>query len=132
MQIAFRLFFIHIFAILAIWLSTYIVGLDVFLSLVYFVVISWEVYSLRGEPKQVKWLTALLWLGIPVILSFLTIFNLSNLSIFLLGFWFTPLLPILSIKIIIIANRPLYYYILIWLPFILALYFYLLISFAKK
>ena len=116
---------IHFFAALAIWLSTYIVGLDIFLSLVYLLIISVEVKSLQKEPLKVKWWAAALWLSIPLILSFMTFFNLSGMTIFLLEFWYTPVLPLLSLKPYLFdSGRPLYYYILIILPLIFSLHFY--------
>lgn len=122
-----RLLGIHFFAALAIWLSTYIVGLDILLSLVYLVVISMEISSLRKEPVVTKSIAGLLWLGIPIILSIMTGFKLSSLAIFILEFWFTPILPILSLKPYVFASgRPLYYYILIYLPFIMVFHFILL------
>lgn len=123
-----RLLAIHIFAVLAIWLSTYIVGLDIILSLVYLVVISMEIRDLRKESVITKRIAALLWLGIPITLSIMTDFNLNSLAIFILEFWFTPILPILSLKPYVFASgRPLYYYILIYLPVVMAIHFFLLV-----
>ncbi|NLJ72515.1 MAG: hypothetical protein GX333_05855 [Syntrophomonadaceae bacterium] len=132
MRIASRILVIHFFAILAVWLSTYIVGLDIFMSLLYIVVISIEIYSLKNENKKIKWLSGILWLAIPLLLSILTIFKLYSLGIFLLVFWFTPIIPLISLKTYFFANYPLYYYILVGLPFILILYFYLLANLLKK
>ncbi len=132
MRITSRLLIIHFFAILAVWLSTYLVGLDILMSLLYIVVISIEIYNLRYENKKVKWLSGILWLALPLLLSVLTIFKLYNLAIFLLVFWFTPIIPLISLKTSFFANYPFYYYVLVSLPFILILYFYLLANLLRK
>ncbi|NLB89292.1 MAG: hypothetical protein GX790_08730 [Syntrophomonadaceae bacterium] len=127
MLAAIRLLIIHVFAALAIWLCTYIAGLDIILSLVYLVVISMEISSIKNESLLTKGVTALLWLGIPTLLSIITSFRLSNIGIFILEFWFTPILPILSLKPYVFeSGRPLYYYALIWLPVLMAVHFFLL------
>ncbi len=127
-----RLLGVHLFAALAIWLSTYVVGLDIFLSWLYLIIITGEVKSLREEKVEVKWLGALLWLMPPLLLSFMTVFHLNNLTIFLLSFWYTPLLPLLSIKPYLFANGvPLYYYFLVTLPILFSMHFYLLMVSLK-
>lgn len=123
-----RLLGIHIFAVLAIWLSTYLPGLDILLSLVYLAVINMEIRSLEKETIITKGIAALLWLGIPAYLSIITSFRLSDIGIFLLEFWFTPILPILSLKPYVFdSGRPFYYYALIWLPVVMAVHFFLLV-----
>ncbi|HZK43490.1 MAG TPA: hypothetical protein VFC73_04310 [Syntrophomonadaceae bacterium] len=122
-----RLFFIHFSAALAIWLSTYIVGLDILLSLIYILIISFEISSLKKQKVPTKLMAGTLWIGIPLTLSILTSLKLSNITIFILEFWYTPILPIISFKPYIFSSGfPLYYYILIWLPAILFIHFYLL------
>lgn len=122
-----RLLGIHLFAALAIWLSTYIVGLDILLSLLYLTIITGEVKSLREEKTMIKGLAAFFWLLPPLLLSFMTVFHLNYLTIFLLGFWYTPLLPLLSIKPYLFASGiPLYYYFLVSLPLLFSIHFYFL------
>ncbi len=128
-MIGFSLLGIHVFACLAIWLSTYFPGLDIFLSFLYLIIITREICDLRGTSLRTKYLAGVLWLGLPLILSFITYFNLIAESIFLLIFYFTPLLPLISIKPYVFSNgTPLYYYVLLVLPFVLIVYFYLLVK----
>lgn len=126
-----RLYTIQIFSFLAVWLSTYYPGMDILLSLVYLAVICWEARSIINFNRTQKVLTALLWQGPAAIISliFVTGINvpvLSNNAIFLLEFWSTPLLPLLSIQVLTFMNRPLYYYLLLTLPVLTGIYYYLL------
>ncbi len=127
-MVALRLLSIHIFAILAVWLSMYFPGLDIFLSFIYLIIISREIYDLRWEPLLIKGIAGLLWLSLPLILSLITYFKIISEGIFLLIFWYTPILPIISIKAYVFSNGvPLYYYILLVSPLVFTVYFYLLV-----
>lgn len=128
-----RLLGIHVFAVLAVWLGSYMAGLDIVLSLIYLIVISMEIKSLQKESYLTRGITALLWLGIPAFLSLITVFRLSDIGIFILEFWFTPILPILSLKPYVFpSGRPLYYYALLWLPVVMAVHFCCLIKSEKQ
>lgn len=127
-MVALRLLGIHIFAVLAVWLGMYFPGLDIFLSFIYLIIISQEIYDLRGESLLVKGVAGLLWLGLPLILSLITYFKIISEGIFLLIFWYTPILPLLSIRTYVFSNGlPLYYYILLVSPLVFMAYFYLLV-----
>lgn len=63
------------------------------------------------------------------ILSSFFITGLTDYAIFILQFWFTPLAGFLSLAgIDIIGDKPLYYYLLLYLPFIISIYYLILSS----
>ncbi len=122
--------FIHLFAAIAIWLASYYPGLDIILSLLYLFVISMEAGITKEKWEKKKILLS--WQGPAMILSLLSIAglqmaDLSNLSFFLLEFWFTPVIPLLSlINPGLILDHPFYYYLLLLMPVLLSAYYYIL------
>ena len=95
-----RLYFIHIFAFLAVGISTYYPPWDIILSLLYLLVISHT-----------------------------TIWDLSNYAYFIMLFWYTALVPMLSLLPgVLWRGWPLYYYFLLALPFIMLTYHFILSS----
>lgn len=134
-------------AFLAVWLSTYYPGLDILLAFVYIVVLSAEACRLKGYNRLRIFLIALFWQGPAALLSLLAmgvfyIYALSDNAIFLLEFWTTPLLPLLTLNEFNYWQKPLYYYILLAAPGLLGIYYYVmnrlqnkmfsLIAFLKK
>lgn len=127
-----RLYFIHIFAFLAVAISTYYPPWDIILSLLYLLVIGSEARSLRDFSSNSRRLVILTWQA-PGILLFLlvishtAIWDLSNYAYFIMLFWYTALVPMLSLLPgIVWRGWPLYYYILLALPFIMTAYHFIL------
>ncbi|MFA7149250.1 MAG: hypothetical protein WC109_10580, partial [Syntrophomonadaceae bacterium] len=93
-----RLYFIHIFAFLAVAISTYYPPWDIILSLLYLLVIGSEARSLRDFSSNSRRLVILTWQA-PGILLFLlvishtAIWDLSNYAYFIMLFWYTALVP---------------------------------------
>jgi len=93
-----RLYFLHIFAILAVWLSMYIPGLDFLFAIIYILLIIVEgkesVVSLGASQTLIA---ALLWQLPGLVLAALVMQSLSYNAIFLLEIWVTPLIPVISL-----------------------------------
>ncbi len=124
-----RLYFIHISAFGAGILSIYFPGLDIMVAVIYLLVIALESRRATRLPFIKKIMTALVWQapGIffaAVLLSSFNFMGLYEYAIFMLHFWFTPLLGLLSLAgISFYFDKPLYYYILVYLPFITCVYY---------
>jgi len=123
-----RLYLIQISAALAAALSLYYPGLDIVISVLFLLIIAVEGQRYDLSIKHVIY-TALIWQA-PAILYALIIVNninipgISEYAIFILEFWFTPLVGILSLaNFTVDSGRPLYYYLLVYLPFIISLYY---------
>jgi hypothetical protein len=114
-----RIYFIHLFAILAITLATYFPGLDIILALIYIAIVLEEGFycakQLQNLFKQI--LVALTWqipgflLIILVIINFPALDYLNYYAIFLLEIWATPLIPFVSLlPPVNLLGHPIYYY----------------------
>lgn len=127
-----RLYIIQLFAFLAIWLSSYYPGMDVFLSILYFLLIALEARSDQRLKKREILIVIILWQGPAALLSWLLLSGMnagfwSLNAPFLLEFWATPLMACLScFKGPLLTGKPLYYYCLIATPVLLGFYYYLL------
>jgi len=127
-----RLYSIHIFAFLAVGISTYYPPWDIILSLLYLLVIGSEARSLRDFPPHSKWMVTFAWQAPGIVLFLLvishtTIWDLSNYAYFIMLFWYTALVPILSLLPgVFWRGWPLYYYFLLALPFIMITYHFIL------
>ena len=127
-----RLYLLQTSAFLAVWFSTYFPGLDLLLAVVYLIIVSVEANRLKGFTRSQILLITVIWQGPAAILSILVMGNfyfyaLSDNALFLLEFWSTPILPLLTpLGYVNYFNKPLYYYILIAMPCLLALYYYIL------
>ncbi len=127
-----RLYLIHIGAFLAVGLSTYYPPWDILLVFIYLLIIGLEARTLKMWSPGSRWKIILAWQGpgillLGLIISNLTIWDLSNYAFFIMLFWYTPLMPLLSLLPgIIWRGWPLYYYLLLALPFIMAGYHYFL------
>jgi hypothetical protein len=123
-----RLYFIHIFAFLAVGLSIYYPPWDIVLAVLYLLIIGVEAYSLRNLSIGRQLAITLAWQGPGILLflgiiSGLKVWDLSNYAFFIMQFWYTPLLPFLSLlPRFIWRGSPLYYYGLLTLPFLMAAY----------
>jgi len=132
-----RLYFIHIFAFFAVGLSMYYPPWDIVLAILYLTIIGREACSLRNLTTKTKVSIILTWQGPAVlllilILSGITFLDIKNYSFFIMLFWYTPLLPFLSVlPRLVINGLPLYYYILLSLPFFMSI-FHFLLSRKKK
>ncbi|ABI67729.1 hypothetical protein [Syntrophomonas wolfei] len=127
-----RLYIIQLFAFLAIWLSTYYPGMDIFLSILYFLLIALEARSPQNLKKRDILIIIILWQGPAAVLGLMLLSGMnagfwSLNAPFLLEFWATPLVALLScFKGPLLAGKPLYYYCIIATPVLLGFYYYLL------
>lgn len=128
----FRIYIIHLSAILAIWLAMYYPGLDVILSILYLLLL-WEEgkYTLRTFRSPLKQkIIAVIWqlpgiiLGSSVILGLDRLTDFAYYFVFILELWVTPVLPLVSLlPAWSILDRPLYYYLLFVMVPLLAVYY---------
>lgn len=128
-----RLYFIHFFAWLAIWMATYLPGLDVLLSIIYLVIIVQEIIPLRKYSLIKRWSALIIWQSPGLLLSFVSITPWSWLGFreygfFILEFWYTPILPLLSLSRLMVGEYPLYYYLLLMMPVIFGVLFWTVIK----
>ena len=128
-MIVFRLYFIHIFAWLAIWLAMFRPGLDLILSIIYLVIVAVEFRSLGRHSKGLGWGSFIIWQapGFVFALASLTPWSwwgLKEYAFFLLEFWYTPVVPLLSLLNGVIAGYPLYYYVLLGMPLLFGVFFW--------
>lgn len=129
-----RLYMIHLFAILAVWLATYYPGLDVVLAVLYLLVVVREVRYHQSKSRWRIFVVVLTWqlTGLffsLIILARCTMLELYNYAIFVLELWYTPILPFLSMLPTGSLEKPLYYYALLGMPL---LYVAVLPLFNKK
>ncbi|MDD3852156.1 MAG: hypothetical protein PHD40_00700 [Syntrophomonadaceae bacterium] len=121
-----RLYIIQIGAFIAVWLGSYYPDLDILLSLFYILIISMEIIDIRGIDVKEKLKVLIFWQGPGAILSLMvlgqSIYLISGDIIFIMEFWNTPILPILSL-FPAINGQPVYYNLLIATPLIMSLYF---------
>lgn len=124
------LYIIQISAGMTIWLSTYFPGIDILLSILYFLVITLELSNNRLEYK--KWgLVAVFWQGPWLIVSLISQLRPGSYAFFLLQFWNTPFIPLLSCISFNIKGTPFYYYMLLIMPVILGLYVGIVYKYTK-
>lgn len=121
-----RLYFIHIFAWLAIWLASYYPGLDVILAVIYLVIIASQLRLLGIDSPCQAVSGFFLWQAPGIIFSLASLLHwswwgLKEYAFFLLMFWYTPVIPLLSLLRGGLAGYPLYYYLLIAMPLLYAL-----------
>jgi hypothetical protein len=126
--IVLRLYFVHIFAWLAVWLAMYYPGLDLLLSMVYLLIVAAEIRPLRRCSNGLKWGSFLIWQAPGIIFALISLlpwswWGLKEYGFFLLQFWYTPVVPLLSLLHLTIAEYPLYYYLLLGMPLLLAFFF---------
>lgn len=127
-----RLYLIHIFAFLAVGLSTYYPPWDILLALLYLLIIGIEAHTLKTYTSGSRRVVILAWQGPGILLlllaiSHITTWDLSNYAFFTMLFWYTPLIPFLSlIPGIFWRGWPLYYYCLLSLPLVMMTYHYAL------
>lgn len=129
-----RLYFLHISAILAVWLAMYFPGLDIILAMLYLLLLwgegKYTYRTLRSRQRQA--LIASIWQLPGLILAASVILGLDRLTdfayyfVFILELWFTPVLPLISVlPTWTILERPVYYYALFVMVPIMAIYYYL-------
>lgn len=128
MRIVARLYFIHIFAWLAIWLAGYYPGLDILMAAAYLLVISAQIRSLHKDSKYAAAKVFFIWQAPGIIFSLISLlpwlwWGIKEYAFFLLMFWYTPVIPLLSLLQWVVAGYPLYYYLLLALPLIYGLLF---------
>lgn len=125
-----RLYFIHIFAFLAVWFSTYYPGIDILISISYLIVIALEARLIKHLEKWEKVFIFILWQITGIFFSLaklieINVHYLNDYAIFILQLWYTPVIPLVSIiPEPYNFDKPFYYYLLIGMPIIMAVYFY--------
>lgn len=135
--IALRLYFIHIFAWLAVWLAMYYPGLDLIMSIIYVMIITAEIRSLHRCSRRLKWGSFLIWQAPGIIFSLISLISwswwgLKQYGFFLLQFWYTPVVPLLSLVHWTVDGYPLYYYLLLGMPLLFFAFFMLLVHNKKS
>lgn len=126
-----RLYLLQLSAFLAVWFSTYFPGLDFLLALVYLIILGLEASRLKGFACSQILLITVIWQGPAAILSIMAVvnfyfFSLSDNAIFLLEFWSTPLLPLLTpLGYFNNFDKPLYYYLLLAMPWLIGLWYFI-------
>ncbi|KUG03057.1 hypothetical protein ASZ90_019600 [hydrocarbon metagenome] len=124
-----RLYFIHLSAFAAGILSIYFPGMDILVALIYLLVIALEARRAYELPLIQKIATGFIWQAPGLFFALLLVssydfMGLYEYAIFMLQFWFTPLLGLLSLAgINFYFDKPLYYYLLIYLPIISCVYY---------
>lgn len=124
-----RLYFIHLFAWLAVWMAMSISGLDIVLSLLYVYIVVKENTLLRGYSAGKRLAGLIFWQGPAAFLSLVSISSwalggLKEYAFFMLEFWYTPLLPLLSLSGGMLNGRPYYYYLLLGMPLIMSIIYF--------
>ncbi|MGI5921785.1 MAG: hypothetical protein ACOX6I_08630 [Syntrophomonadaceae bacterium] len=116
---------------MAVWLGTYFSPLDMLLTLLFFLVIAVETRSqVAVGAKPVR--TAMVWqapglvLSIAILSGWWQYVGAGQYFIFLLEFWSTPVLPLISILAQPFLPYPSYYYMLLSTPFFLSLFYLIL------
>ncbi len=115
-----RLYLIHCTAIIAIALSMYIPGLDLFLSIFYMGLIWQEGSYFNSKYTPLSqgfigflWQAPGIFLALAVSLGWNLSTDISYYYIFILELWGTPVLPLISLLPAWVLNgKPLYYYLL--------------------
>ncbi|HPF44163.1 MAG TPA: hypothetical protein PKV15_05640 [Syntrophomonadaceae bacterium] len=132
-----RLYSIHFFALIAVALSTYFPGLDIALAVLYIVILGME--AIQSNLPTSKNIIIGSSLQIPgFILAIINLagimqWDLSSYALFILQYWYIPLIPLISlISYSTEAGVPLYHYILLGLPVLMSLYYYLTMLAAKR
>ena len=121
-----RLYLLHLFASIAVWLATYYPGLDLLLSLLYLYLLYRE-GRVRPLATTTQWLVGFIWQAPALVFAMLStgLFHLSSIAgygIFLLSFWATPLLPLFSLATHQYQGYPLYFPLLLLTPLLLILF----------
>jgi len=106
-------------------LGTYYPGLDIFLSFSYLFLIATEARVVRKKTRATKALASFYWQLPGFILSITSLMDLETYSLFILQFWHTPVMPLLSfLTIPTSAGKSLYYYCLLLMSLLLSLFYY--------
>lgn len=108
-------------------MGTYYPGLDIFLSFSYLFIIATEARAIRKNAKAAKALTSFYWQLPGFVLSITSLMGLETYSLFILQFWHTPVMPLLSfLTIPTSASKSLYYYCMLLMFLLLSLFYYAL------
>lgn len=128
----FRIYALHLCAILAIWLGMYYPGVDIILAAIYLILLwkegqySWQ---LQHSPLRLA-LVAILWQLPGFILAGSILSGLGGQTefayyfVFILELWQTPVLPLISLlPVWTVHDMPVYYALLFVMVPVLALYY---------
>jgi hypothetical protein len=128
----FRIYCLHLSAILAIWLGMYYPGLDVFLATIYLILL-WEEgkHTWQLQPNALRQaLVAILWQLPGFFLAGSILVGLDRLTefayyfVFILELWQTPVLPLISLlPVWTVKDIPVYYGLFFVMVPVLALYY---------
>lgn len=127
-----RIYLLHIFAVLAVWLGMYFPGLDLGLSILYLIILREEgKHSAKLLNNWKQGLVAVIWqlpgifLGTSVVMGWDRLTDFAYYFIFILELWLTPILPLVSLlPVWTILDRPIYYYCFFVTVPLLALFYY--------
>lgn len=131
-----RLYIIQLGAFLAVWLGSYLNGLDLILSLLFLAILFIEINQVNECSVIKRILIILAWQLPGIVISMAIItgvsdwFNWGQYLIFIMEFWCTPVLPLISIMAAPFLPQPTYYYLLLGMPFLLAT-LYIFISYKS-
>jgi len=133
-----RLYLIQLFAGIAVALAIYFPGLDLALAFLFCLVIGAEAVIYKGNSWRSILVTALVWQLPGLLLSMQSIapagmWGEANYGFFVLQFWYTPLVPLLScLAGYFIQGKPIYYYVLLGAPLLLGLYYCLAAALGRR
>lgn len=133
-----RLYSIQLFAGIAVALAIYFPGLDLVLALLFCLVIGAEALMYKGNSWRSILVTVLAWQLPGLLLSLQSIapagmWGEANYGFFVLQFWYTPLVPLLScLAGYVIQGKPIYYYVLLGAPLLLGLYYCLAAALGRS
>lgn len=124
-----RLYSIQIFACIAVALAIYYPGLDIVLSIIFCLAVMGEAFIFGDDLWWRNLLTLAVWQLPGIVLSLMSImpagiWGEANYGFFVLQFWYTPLVPLLScLSEYSLCGKPIYYFLLQSMPVILGLYY---------
>lgn len=129
---------IHISALFAIALASYYPGLDIVLAILYIIILTVEGLTANFNSFKTR-IAAAISLQMPglilaiFILAKITRWDLSSYSLFILQYWYIPLIPLISLlSFVTEAGIPLYHYILMGLPLLMSIYSLAIMQFSSK
>ena len=132
-----RLYCIHLFAVIAVAVSTYYPGLDIALAILYIIIIGRE--AAGNTLTRGKSMITALSLHLPgfvlvmITLSGISQGDLSSYAMFILQYWYIPLIPLISLTShVSLSGMPLYNFVLLLLPVLMSLYYYMVWELGKN
>jgi len=132
-----RLYSIQLFACMAVALAIYFPGLDLALAFLFCLVVGAEAVMYKGNSWRSILIIVLAWQLPGMVLSLMSIspagmWGEANYGFFVLQFWYTPIVPLLScLSGYVVQGKPIYYYLLLGTPMLMGLYYCLAASLGR-